>query len=232
MSWEATVKTTSSANSAAFGILCQMDVTDLDSPSRLHVFSGNTDYLSPPERVWERASEFYCPLIASLVTGGSHLLCAMLERAVRDMGGQIAAMDTDSAMIVSTRDRGLVPCPGGPPKLEKHQLPRGNAAVQALSWAEVDGLRERFEPLNTWRDTVRVPFLKLEKENFGAEGERQQLYAYCISSKLYCLYNLEGKTLLIRKPSETEHRHVPCCFGQELSASLTSLERSSKFRPY
>jgi hypothetical protein len=50
-------------------------------------------------------------------------------------------------------------------------------------------------------NTLGVPFLKLEKENFGTDGERQQLYAYCVSAKLYCLFNLEGKKLLIRKPS-------------------------------
>ncbi len=189
------------ANSAAFGILCQMDVTDLDSSSQLHVFSGEANYLSPPERVWERPAEFYCPLIASLVTGGSHLLCAMLERAVRDMGGQIAAMDTDSAMIVSTTDGGLVPCPGGPHRIEKYHLPGGNAAVRALSFSEVDSLRARFEPLNPWRDVLGVPFLRLEKENFDTDGERQQLYGYFISAKLYCLFNLEENRLLIRKPS-------------------------------
>jgi len=75
------------------------------------------------------------------------------------------------------------------------------AAVRALSFYEVDTLRARFEPLNPWRDTLRVPFLKLEKENFGADGEREQLYAYCISAKLYCLFNLDDRGLLIRKPS-------------------------------
>jgi hypothetical protein len=102
------------ANSAAFGIFSQLDVKSLDSRSPLHVFSGQTDYLTPPAEIWERPSEFYCPVISSLVTGASHLLCAMLERTVRDMGGQIAAMDTDSAMIVSTKDGGFVPCAGGP----------------------------------------------------------------------------------------------------------------------
>src|ERR1035438_10012838 len=84
------------ANGAAFGILCQMDVKDLDSPSRLRVFSGEMTYTTPPSKVWEQPAEFCCPVIASLVTGGSHLLCAMLERTVRDLGGQIAAMDTRS----------------------------------------------------------------------------------------------------------------------------------------
>ena len=60
-------------------------------------------YNTLPKEIWEEPAEFYCPVIASLVTGGSHLLCAMLERIVRDMGGQIAAMDTDSAMIVSPK---------------------------------------------------------------------------------------------------------------------------------
>jgi hypothetical protein len=87
------------ANSAAFGMLCQMNVKDLDSSSPLRTFSGEANYLTRPVKVWEQPAEFYCPVVASLVTGGSHLLCAMLERTVRDLGGQIAAMDTDSAMI-------------------------------------------------------------------------------------------------------------------------------------
>jgi hypothetical protein len=189
------------ANSAAFGILCQIDVKDLDSPSPLHVFSGQTDFPSPPVKVWEQPAEFYSPLIASLVTGGSHLLCAMLECAVREMGGHIAAMDTDSAMIVSTKDGGLVPCAGGPERLEKYHAPGGNAAIRALSYAEVDHIRERFEALNPWRDTLKAPFLKLEEENFAPGGDRQPLYAYCVSAKLYCLFNLEGDRLLVRKPS-------------------------------
>jgi hypothetical protein len=189
------------ANSAAFGLLCQMNVKDLDAPSSLHVFSGLADYFTPKEKVWEQPAEFYCPVLASLVTGGSHLQCAMLERAVRDMGGHIAAMDTDSAMVVSTKDGGLVRCAGGPQKLEPYLLPAGNAAIRALSWAEVDSIRERFETLNPWRDTLKTPFLKLEKENFNSDGERQQLYSYCVSAKLYSLFNLDGDNLLIRKPS-------------------------------
>jgi len=48
-----------------------------------------------------------------------------------------------------------------------------------------------------WRNDVR----KLEKENFDADGKRQQLYAYCVSAKLYCLFNLDDNGLVIRKPS-------------------------------
>jgi len=189
------------ANSAAFGIFSQLDVRSLDSRSPLRVFSGETGYLTPPAEVWERPSEFNCPVISSLVTGGSHLLCAMLERTVRDMGGQIAAMDTDSAMIVSTKRGGLVPCAGGPHKLANYQARSGNAAIRALSFAEVDSIREGFEPISPWRETLKTPFLRLEKENFDSNGNRQQLHVYGISAKLYCLFNQEGNRLLVRKPS-------------------------------
>jgi hypothetical protein len=189
------------ANSAAFGIFSQLDVRSLESRSPLRVFSGETEYLTPPVEVWERPSEFHCSVISSFVTGASHLLCAMLERMVRDLGGHIAAMDTDSAMIASTKEGGLVPCAGGPHRLANYQAGSRNAAVWALSWAEVDRIRERFEALNPWRKTLKTPFLKLEKENFDANGNRQQLNFYGISAKLYCLFNLDGNRLLVRKPS-------------------------------
>jgi hypothetical protein len=64
------------------------------------------------------------------------------------MGGHIAAMDTDSAMIVSTKDGGLVPCAGGPHRLKNDEAPSTNAAIKALPWADVDHIRERFEALN------------------------------------------------------------------------------------
>jgi hypothetical protein len=77
----------------------------------------------------------------------------------------------------------------------------GNAAIRALSFAEVDSIRKRFESLNPWGKTLKTPFLKLEKENFDANGVRQPLNFYGISAKLYCLFNLDGNRLLVRKPS-------------------------------
>src|SRR5258708_35783488 len=110
-------------------------------------------------------------------------------------------MDTDSAMIVATKHGGLVPGAGGTQKLARYHEGSGSAAIRALSFAEVDSIRKRFEPLNPWRKALKTPFLKLEKENFDANGERQQLFAYCVSAKLYCLFNLDGNRLLVRKPS-------------------------------
>ena len=90
---------------------------------------------------------------------------------------------------------------GGPHRLANYHEGSGNAAIRALSFAEVDSIRERFERLNPWRKTLKTPFLKLEKENFDANGHRQLLNFYGISAKLYCLFNLDGNSLLVRKPS-------------------------------
>jgi hypothetical protein len=54
---------------------------------------------------------------------------------------------------------------------------------------------------NPWRKTPKTPFLKLEKENFDSNSERHQLFAYCVSAKLYCQFNLDGNGLPVRKPS-------------------------------
>jgi len=107
-----------------------------NSPSALQVFSGEANYRTRPVKVWEQPSDFYCPVIASLVAGGSHLFCATLERTVRDMGGHIAAMDTDSAMIVSTKNGGFIPCAGGPDRLKNYTMPSGHSAIRALSFAD------------------------------------------------------------------------------------------------
>ena len=49
--------------------------------------------------------------------------------------------------------------------------------------------------------TLKTPFLMLEKENFDTNGNRQQPNFYGIAAKLYCLFNLEGTRLVVRKPS-------------------------------
>jgi hypothetical protein len=65
----------------------------------------------------------------------------------------------------------------------------------------VESIRKRFESLSPWRRRLKTPFLKLENENFDANGNRQQLNFYGISAKLYCLFNLQDNKLLVRKPS-------------------------------
>jgi len=66
---------------------------------------------------------------------------------------------------------------------------------------KIESIRRRFERLSPWRKKLKTPFLKLEKENVDANGNRQELNFYGISAKLYSLFNLEGNRLLVRKPS-------------------------------
>ena len=73
---------------------------------------------------------------------------------------------------------------------QPNQEGSGNGAIRAASFAEVESIRKRFESLSPWRKTLKTPFLKLEKENFDADGHRQRLIFYGISAKLYCLFNL------------------------------------------
>ena len=67
----------------------------------------------------------YCfPPFASWITGAARLMLAMLERCVTDLGGTWVFCDTDSMAIVTTRDGGLVACPGGP-----YRFPDGRKAL-------------------------------------------------------------------------------------------------------
>jgi hypothetical protein len=86
--------------------------------------------------------------------------------------------------ILSTEVGGLVPCPGG-----SERLPRRKPAVRALSWAQVQAIRERFSILNPYDPAaVAGSILKLEDENLDRQGQQRQLWAYAISAKRYDLF--------------------------------------------
>ena len=97
--------------------------------------------------------------------------------------------DTDSLAIVGNEDGGLLACPGG-----RHRLCDGREAVKALSWAEVEEVRQRFAALNPYEpDAVSGSVLKAEDENFDkVTGEQRELYCYAISAKRYVMYNLDA----------------------------------------
>ena len=114
------------------------------------------------------------PPFASAVTAGGRLLMAVLERLLSDEGGLFASANTDSATVLSTRDGGLIPCPGGP-----GQLDDGMAGVRAISWASLDTIRERFSPLGVE--------LRLTPENFDG-AKRRQLHAVGIAGSRVILY--------------------------------------------
>ena len=59
-----------------------------------------------------------------------------------------------------------MPCNGG-----ANRTPSGEAAIKALSWAEVDEIRAQFEDLNPYRpEAVDESVLELEDENYKDPG--------------------------------------------------------------
>jgi hypothetical protein len=96
--------------------------------------------------------------IAALITGGAHLLLAMLECCITERGGHYLFCDTDSMCIVTTRNGGSVACPNESP-------------IKALSWKEVEEIARRFESLNRY-DKTKVR--GVDPENREGEFSRRQ----------------------------------------------------------
>jgi hypothetical protein len=165
------------ANSTSYGMFYELTPQKQRKPVKVHVFSGDHDHEQYAETI-EKPGEWYFPPIASLITGGAHLLLAMLERCITDKGGHYLFCDTDSMCIVASRTGGQVACPNEP-------------SIKALSWKEVRETAERFESLNCY-DRTKVPgsILKIEKVNFD-DGEQIDLFGFATSAKRYVLYRYD-----------------------------------------
>jgi hypothetical protein len=179
------------ANSTSYGI--NMEMLRDESDGRLadinvHTASGGFQTLSKtPE-----TPRHYCfPPIATLITAGARLILAAIETQVRDVGGTFAYCDTDSAMIVATREGGIVSC--------------GGSEVNALPWASVDEIAARFASLNPYDPQVADgSILELERENHPKyQIEDEQLHISVLGSKRYAVYKLAADgTVILRKYTE------------------------------
>ena len=102
------LKTFGSATS--YGIFAQMDRKESNEPVKLTCYGIDPEPYECARQASRVAGEFCFPPLASLITGGSHLLLALLERLVTDRGGTYAMEDTDSMAIVASQHGGLVAC--------------------------------------------------------------------------------------------------------------------------
>jgi hypothetical protein len=195
------------ANSTSYGIMAEMNRRDLSAGDKASMKVWGVDgpfdaRVNAPEMP---GRYFFSPL-AAVITGAARLMLALAQRSVAEHGGIHVMCDTDSLAIVSTGHGGLIPCTGGP-----EWFPDRREAVRALSWANVEAIREMFTALNPY-DQATVPgsILELEKENFDeATGQRRQLYCYAISAKRYALFNTaEDGAPLLRKWSEHGLGHL------------------------
>jgi hypothetical protein len=116
-------------NSAAFGLLAQM-IRLYGTPARRQVWGVDGPRTTVAR--YELAGELTCLPLAAAITAFGRFQLARVEVEVHALDGVVAAMDTDSAAVVTTRRGGLVPCPGG-----DQRLPDGTEAIYALSFAQV-----------------------------------------------------------------------------------------------
>lgn len=187
-------------NSGSYGLFVEMNQEKLRKPVNVQVFSGEISF-ERPYLVVEKTGRWYFPPLASLITAGGRLLLSMLERCVGDAGGTYLFCDTDSLCIVSNEHGGLVPCQGGPYKMDD-----GRDAVNAISWKAVEDIANRFNALNPYKDGLVRDILKVEDVNFvdsDPAKPRQQVFGYAVSAKRYVLSRKAGMIFQSSKRADT-----------------------------
>ena len=195
------------ANATSYGIYAQMTRRELGGNRRENVTVYGLHDEPHEHRIAnpEEPGEYAFPPIAAAITGAARLLLALVEHQVTQVGGTYAFCDTDSMAIVATKDGGPVACEGGAQRRRND----GREAIQALTWDQVEAIRERFTALNPYDPTV-VPgsILELEAENYNESGQRHQLHCYAISAKRYTFYieTPDGPELV--KPSQHGLGHL------------------------
>lgn len=185
-------------NSGSYGLFVEVNPDELRKPVTIKVFSGEISR-ELVRRDVEKTGAWYFPPMASLITAGGRLLLAMLERCVRDAGGTYLFCDTDSLCIVSSKDGGLVPCPGG-----EYRVSEGREAVKVLPWKQVEEITGRFNLLNPYNRELVPEILKIEDVNFvdsDRSKPQRQLFGYAISAKRYALYIQNETGIAIVKAS-------------------------------
>jgi hypothetical protein len=184
----------------AYGI--HAEVTDGGTPGEtVRVWAGGAPIASRSLH-GERPGPYLNPLVAPFPPAACRLAMALMETAIRERGGTWATCDTDSFAVVATEGGGLVPCPGG-----AHRLSDGREAVRALSFAEVEAIRTRFDALAP----CGGPFWKVEPENTPHPDATKDcnLYAFIAGPKRFVFANIadSGRTI-VRKASAHSLGHL------------------------
>ncbi len=166
------------ANSTSYGTYLELNPLRPASRngSKISVYSGDRIFSQPTPEIIEQPGSFYFPLLGALITAGGRLLLAMIERAVRDVGGTYLCCDTDSLTIVASKTGGPV------------QMPDGAEPINAVTWAQVDQIRNRFDSLTPYDRKIVPNLLRLTDDNFDKNGKVRQLFGLSIAAKRYAIY--------------------------------------------
>jgi hypothetical protein len=184
------------ANSAAYGIWAEMRDEPLSADGTLVDVAGLTQFRCHVPRA-ERIGEFCFPPLAATITGLARLLLALFQCEVERRGGTYLACDTDSLVVLASEH-------GGPVEVGEGRLGR------ALSWDELDEVRDCLNRLNPYDRTAVPDLVKLEDQNFALRDDggvdrtrRVELRGIAISAKRFVLYEEpSGGGVRIRKRSE------------------------------
>jgi hypothetical protein len=175
------------ASSGSYGLFVELNPNE-SNDTKLMVFSGE-ELFETTSDVTEEPGKWFAPHIAALITAGGRLLLGMLEACIRDAKGTFLFCDTDSAAIVSTKHRRRI------------AMPDGAKPIDALSWAEVQRIVDRFESLNPYnKKLVPGSILKTHKLNWSYKKRRRQLFGYSVAAKRYALYTKTQQNIEIVEP--------------------------------
>jgi hypothetical protein len=176
-----------------YGIFAELNKSEYgkNQAKRLDVFSGEHKFSQTTCTV-ETPGAWQFPPAAALITAGGRLILAILERMVTERGGSYLLTDTDSMLIVASRDGGKVPC----------SCKGRKSAVNAITRKQVEVICEELNQLNPYDRKVVDDILKIEKCNYDRDGNQQQLRGLAVSAKRYVVYRRDANKIEIIKPSE------------------------------
>ena len=127
-------------NATSYGIYAEVNAEpSIGKKTKVEVQGLDGPFVTAVERP-ELPGEYYFPPLAAIITGAARLMLALLERCVTDLDGTWAVADTDSFAIVASGEGGSIP----------------GLRSRALTWAEVEAIRQRFATLNPY-DQTAVP---------------------------------------------------------------------------
>jgi hypothetical protein len=155
------------ASATTHDIFSEMNAQEHERLRELVCHSAKGDFPSCVHNV-EEPGKFFHPLLGSLITGAAHLLLASAERVAHDEGLGWVFCDTDNMCVA---------CPDGMAD-EEFIARAGHVQMWFTDLSPYDTDDQLFE---------------MERENYALNGGGfEPLYAFAVSSKRYCLFNLDG----------------------------------------
>lgn len=182
------------ANATSYGIFVEVIVNELDAREERSCFGPEGVGFAVETNKSEEPGKYFHPLLAALITGAARLMLAISETLALRSELDWAFCDTDSLAIAK------------PAGMDDQSFYARARAVCA--W---------FAPLNPY-EKKGSPF-KIEDANFALGSDEKKLaplYALCISSKRYALFNLsEDGRPIIRKASAHGLGHLLPPYGPD-----------------